>query len=217
MATRAVVFDLFGTLIAPWPLAANDELAARFSTESGVAFEAFKAAWSADRPLRETGPLQASIARVCAGLGIASPGLEARMLDHRREWTRTAVGSVKPAALETLAAIRGRGLATALLSDCSSDVADVWKGLPLAPHFDATLFSAQEGTKKPDPRLYLRACARLGIAPHECLFVGDGGSDELPGATAVGMRAVQIRHADAAHPAWDGPTVATLAEVFAHL
>ena len=46
---------------------------------------------------------------------------------------------------------------------------------------------------KPDPEIYNLACERLGISPTKTVFVGDGGFDELQGATAVGMRPVQAR------------------------
>ena len=34
---------------------------------------------------------------------------------------------------------------------------------------------------------------RLGVKAEECLFVGDGGSDELPGAKNAGMTALQAK------------------------
>ena len=47
--------------------------------------------------------------------------------------------------------------------------------------------------KKPDSCIYEEAARRLGVTPSECLFVGDGGSDELPGAKAAGMTAIQAK------------------------
>jgi putative hydrolase of the HAD superfamily len=44
-----------------------------------------------------------------------------------------------------------------------------------------------------DPRIYEIACERLGVEAGDCLFVGDGANDELPGAERVGMAAVQLR------------------------
>lgn len=41
---------------------------------------------------------------------------------------------------------------------------------------------------KPDPAIYRRALDDLGVMPSQVAFVGDGGSDELAGAAAVGMR-----------------------------
>ena len=70
---------------------------------------------------------------------------------------------------------------------------------------------------KPDPRIYRIACERLGVEPGECLFVGDGANDELPGAERAGMTAVQLeRPASALTPdgeAWQGASIEHLSEV----
>ena len=33
-----------------------------------------------------------------------------------------------------------------------------------------------------DPHIYQHACKNLGVAPSDCIFIGDGNSDELRGA-----------------------------------
>ena len=70
---------------------------------------------------------------------------------------------------------------------------------------------------KPDPALYTAICARLDVAPADCLYVGDGGGRELSGAVRAGMTAVQLTAPDLdrhlsfdAEPDWHGPTVARL-------
>lgn len=45
------------------------------------------------------------------------------------------------------------------------------------------------GLVKPDAKIYHLACQRLHVVPGHALFVGDGGSDELVGATNAGMTA----------------------------
>jgi putative hydrolase of the HAD superfamily len=59
--------------------------------------------------------------------------------------------------------------------------------------FDDVVFSYQVGHLKPEPEIYLLACRRLAVSPADAVFVGDGGSDELSGATGVGMRAYAAR------------------------
>jgi len=39
--------------------------------------------------------------------------------------------------------------------------------------FDFFIVSAQEKIKKPDPRIYLIACKKLGVEPKNCLFMDD--------------------------------------------
>ncbi|MQA02875.1 MAG: HAD hydrolase-like protein [Streptosporangiales bacterium] len=76
------------------------------------------------------------------------------------------------------------------------------------------------GTQKPDARMYLTACDGLGVAPERCLYVGDGNSNELTGATAVGLRAVYLDAERPLRPAadyegasWTGERVTSLAEI----
>lgn len=49
------------------------------------------------------------------------------------------------------------------------------------------------GFCKPDPRIYELATFELRVAASSCLYVGDGGHDELGGATRAGMTAVLLQ------------------------
>jgi putative hydrolase of the HAD superfamily len=124
-------------------------------------------------------------------------------------------------AASTLATLRDRGLKVGVISDCSEEVVAAWPSTPLAPLVHEAVLSAAVGMKKPDPGIYALACRRLGVEPSACLFVGDGGSRELTGATAVGMDAVLIRVPDDAGDnafrrdaeEWTGTRVAALQQV----
>ena len=54
--------------------------------------------------------------------------------------------------------------------------------------------------QKPDIRIYEETANLLGVALSECIFVGDGGSDELTGAKTVGMKAIQAKWYTNQHP-----------------
>jgi putative hydrolase of the HAD superfamily len=122
-------------------------------------------------------------------------------------------------AVEVLTALRAKGLRIGLLSDCSAELPELWADLPLADLVDEPVFSALVGERKPHRAMYTTVCERLGVEPTECLYVGDGGSNELTGATAFGMRAVLIADADWAtghrfdSDDWHGESVADLSEV----
>ncbi len=78
----------------------------------------------------------------------------------------------------------------------------------LRPYVDVVLVSGEEGVGKPDPEIYYRAAARLGVHPSRCVFVGDYPNTDIAGAKAAGMRPVlvqTIRHAD--NPYDDVPTI----------
>jgi len=60
-------------------------------------------------------------------------------------------------------------------------------------YFDEVVLSYEVYRKKPDRGIYEEAARRLCVEPGECIFVGDGGSNELPGAEAAGMKAFQAK------------------------
>jgi HAD superfamily hydrolase (TIGR01509 family) len=59
--------------------------------------------------------------------------------------------------------------------------------LSLTERFDVILSSGAEGVRKPDARIYLRACTRLGVEPRNSLFMDDSEGNIL-GATQTGMQ-----------------------------
>jgi putative hydrolase of the HAD superfamily len=89
--------------------------------------------------------------------------------------------------IDTLRTLRGAGFRLGLISN--ADVMEVapWPTSPLAGLFDVELFSCQVGLVKPEPEIYAQCAHALGVAPRKCLFVGDGGSNELVGARDAGM------------------------------
>jgi len=89
--------------------------------------------------------------------------------------------------IDTLRTLRAAGFRLGLISN--ADVMEVapWPTSPLSGLFDVELFSCQVRLVKPEPEIYARCAHALGVAPRECLFVGDGGSNELIGARDAGM------------------------------
>ncbi len=80
--------------------------------------------------------------------------------------------------------------------------------------------------KKPDPRIYRLATEQLRVQPEDCLYVGDGASQELAGAAQVGMSPVLIEVFDEdfdgslpddAREEWDGLTISSLTGIMAVL
>lgn len=55
--------------------------------------------------------------------------------------------------------------------------------------FDIFINSAIEGIKKPDPAIYLLTCNRLGVNPHDCLFMDDT-LENIETANKLGMETI---------------------------
>ena len=197
MTIRAVIFDLYGTLVPEFPhedfYASIDHMA----TVLGADAAEFREGWNTTVELRQTGgfaTLDENVLAICAKLGLAEPSAadvtaalarRAEMYDH---WFHPRVG-----AIETLTELRARGFPLGLISMCAPDTPPMWHASPFAGLFDVEVFSSEVGLRKPDPAIYRYAYERLDVAPTECLYCGDGAYRELTGATEIGMTAVEIR------------------------
>jgi putative hydrolase of the HAD superfamily len=193
--TRALVFDLFETLV-DYDDTRSREFSAEVARLSGRDPEEFQRVWREGRPERETGPMVPYL----SSLGIEEGRMQ-EFLEARRAFAREVLGRPRPGAVETLRELRARGIHTGLITVCSEDTVDVWAETPFAGLFDAEVFSCSCGLRKPDPRIYQLVCDRLDVQPAEAVFVGDGANDELAGAERVGMRAILI-HRRGEEPAW---------------
>ena len=198
---RAIVFDFFGTLTDPSAEALRAGAFAGTAAVLGIPADEFYAAMAGSFPERVTGRLGGTretlreIARRC-GVEPGDATLDAATRTHRAGAER--VRPPRSGVLPLLDRLRADGYVLGLLSDCSSELYEDWAGTPYAPRIDAPVFSWREGRRKPDPELYATVAARLGVAPGECWFVGDGGSREHAGAHAAGMRPVLVTNAG--HP-----------------
>jgi len=210
---RAVIFDLWQTLV-PWPADANESYYRWMADAYGAPYERFFEEWTSSFRERNTGPIERNLRSVATALAV-EPDFD-RVLEWRLEWTRRALVP-RPDAVPTLETLRARGHTLGLITVCSQEVADVWDETPFAGLFQSTVFSCSVGLAKPDPQIYELACEELGAEPADCLFVGDGANDELPGAGRVGMSPVQLRAlGEALTPdgdAWQGASIEHLSEV----
>jgi putative hydrolase of the HAD superfamily len=183
---RGVLFDLFYTLINPLaPIYMGENEYAVLGMSRGD-FESRNtegyAIW-AGGGVRDPVEL---IRRILAGLDFSEEQIRAAAR-ARLERVRSALFGVEAKNLGVLTRLRERGIKTALVSN--ADVIDTcyWQGSPLAACFDATVFSCEAGILKPDPRIYRLALEGIGLPASVCLYVGDGGHEELRGAKEAGL------------------------------
>ena len=99
-----------------------------------------------------------------------------------------------PDARQTLVALRAAGFTLGLITNGSVRMQSrKLECLALPPMFDAVLISDAEGVAKPDPEIFRRALARLGVdAVHAC-YVGNHPDVDVAGARAAGLKAVWRR------------------------
>ncbi len=210
MPLRAVIFDLGGTLI-DWPdwdedvnrrwALSYDYLASRLATNNLPGRDDYVQAmrgaekyhWQqvAERQLSMT-----PVALVCEGFRRLGwqPGEKAIMaaLDG---YAQAVIGwaTIFPDTVETLLALRKRGLRLGLLSN--TWWAGEWHDADLATHgltslLDVVVYTSDLPYSKPHPSAFLTVTSRLQVDPQHCIMVGDRMVDDIAGALNVGMKAV---------------------------
>jgi putative hydrolase of the HAD superfamily len=224
MKYRAIIFDVFGTLVALTPPEKYKATLAQMSDILSIRLEDFQRLWDKEvAPLRYTGhfdTIEAGLEYICRSLGMGVEPLRIQKAAQIRiDFTRELLHP-RADAVHTLQALKQRGLKIGIISDCSPDLPILWNETPFAQYTDITVFSCQVGFQKPDARIYQMACTLLEVRPQYCFYIGDGGSHELSGATRVGMEAALLRVLDEETYArrqdaleWQGAVLSSLSEV----
>ena len=99
-------------------------------------------------------------------------------------------------AVEALAAIKARGLATALVCNAGFTTAPHLRPMlehyGLSPHLDELVFSDELQIAKPDPRIFNAALDAIGLTAADCAFIGDNPHTDIGGALGCGLFTVQV-------------------------
>ena len=191
MSIQAVIYDMYETLVTQFcsPLYYGTQIA----EDLGLRTEEFLPGWRATEEARATGKLtfEETMERLMKAHGVYSPEMHRQVAEKRIAIQADCFTHLHPGILPLLSALRERGIRIGLITNCFSEEATLIRESRLFPYFDAPCLSWEEGVRKPDPTIYRTCLRRLGIAPEECLYVGDGGSFELETARSLGIQAVQ--------------------------
>jgi putative hydrolase of the HAD superfamily len=108
-----------------------------------------------------------------------------------RFWRSTAPG-VHWMVVHKMRDLKARGLRIGLLTNNVKEFGDAWRAMfPIEELCEAVVDSSHVGMRKPERAIYELACARMGIAPHESLFVDDN-AENVAAAREFGMEAVHF-------------------------
>jgi putative hydrolase of the HAD superfamily len=221
---KAVIFDLFGTLIDNFSNQSNQQILTEMALVLSLPVDDFIKLWKDSFDLRATGILstcQANIEYVSKKIG---KPIRSRAVNEatrmRFKFTERSI-MPRPYCVEVLSNLKEAGYKTGLISDCSLEIPALWQYTPISKLIDVPIFSCMAGVKKPDPRIYGMVLDKLGLEARDCLYIGDGSSNELSGAKEVGMYPVLIHvpyETDAVTyridaEKWEGPVISSLSEV----
>jgi putative hydrolase of the HAD superfamily len=242
VAIRAVVFDLFDTLVdlslrdlprveidgrsVPSTAGALHEAVA---AHSEIEFEPFMAALTeVDREFRETRyarglelPTLERFEAVVDRLGIDAPELPGVLTETHMGLIRKQVSVPEnhKQVLDDLARRVRLGLCSNFTH--SAMALGLLDDCGFRTRLDALVISDAIGIRKPRAEIFEAVLTELGVAPEETLHVGDSLSADIGGAAPLGIRTAwitrRIEDRDAALRAHDGPrpdcVIADLSEI----
>lgn len=116
----------------------------------------------------------------------ALPALKRAHMDFNF-WRRVPAGLI--AGLERA---RAAGLRLGVVSNSEGRLREVLDRVGLSPHLELMLDSQLEGVHKPNPEIFRRALARMGVAAEAALYAGDIPEVDVLGARGAGMAGVLI-------------------------
>ena len=187
---KGICFDLFHTLI---DVGSVPDHVGRYTADI-LGFdrdEWNRVCFGANHDITQTTDHFYSVKKMAHSLDASIPdSLIKTAVEERQRRFDHALTEVTSDVLHVLTRLREQGLKLALISNASSGEVNAWSQSPLAGLFHSTIFSCDVGARKPKPDIYHSALTGLGLTASECIFVGDGGSDEHIGAQQVGLRSV---------------------------
>lgn len=115
---------------------------------------------------------------------------DAKNLHYQELIATMSDADLLPGALEALDAVRAAGLKIGLAS-VSKNAQTVLRRLGITDKFDYVVDAAAIAHGKPDPEIFLKAAAELGVAPADCLGVEDAVAG-VAAIKAAGMVALGV-------------------------
>jgi len=221
---KAVIFDLFGTLVDSIGVAEYSAVLKKTSSILKIPHDDYMRLWNNTAERRATGvfrTIEENLEHICRELNIPATKSQIDSATQVRIDFMTLALIPRSGAIEVLSYIKSNGYKTALISNCTTEPPVIWPNTAFAPFFDAAVFSSTAGIQKPDARIFLLATDKMAVKPQDCLYIGDDSDNELNGALGVGMYPVRIRdrhetpdtHLNNWKNDWKGESIASLTEI----
>ena len=197
MAIRAVLFDVGGPIDTE---VRHEQFVDRYllkalatvGLEPGEAEFAAASEWAVQCYAPNT--YLAIIFRLCSERTDLARTAERAFIDSSAERRRARGGlQLRPGIGDLIKHLHERGLLLGLAANQPANVIDELDGFGLGRYFSHREVTGHHGFHKPDVRLFLRACEDLGVAPEECIMVGDRIDNDIFPARSLGMATVLFR------------------------
>ena len=113
-----------------------------------------------------------------------------------RHFSAADAWRVVPGGHALLVELRKRHVRTGIVSNFDHRLHGLLEALQLRPLLDDVVLPSDAGAAKPDPRIFRLALQRLRVPPSEAVYVGDDPKEDLAGARAAGMAAIDVASLD---------------------
>jgi len=209
MSTRAILFDVDFTLIAPGPMFRAEgyhSFCERYGMKVNAArFDAAVASAAAVLEGPDDTPYDAELfvaytRHIIEQMGGAGPNIDACAREIYGEWAACRHFELYDEVPAVLRELAEAGLRIGLISNSHRCLDSFQSHFELRGLVDATLSSPDHGFMKPHPSIFAEALCRLGVTASDALMVGDSVRDDVEGAQRAGMRAALVHRSDTPHP-----------------
>lgn len=188
---KSVIFDMYETLITLYesPLYFGEQIA----KDAGIPVLKFQELWRPTETGRAIGQytFEGLLEQILKECDCYTEEKHRLIVKKRIACKEEAFKHLHQEIIPLLQALKNRGIKIGLISNCFSEEAMVIRKSVLFPYFDAVCLSYEEKIQKPNQEIFRRCLEKLSLSADECLYVGDGGSNELEAATTVGMHVAQ--------------------------
>jgi putative hydrolase of the HAD superfamily len=204
---KAVLFDFWDTLVPSadqlsYARAQGEALSKRltefgYSIKLDVMIRAFlENHQTCDEERKRTEievPVKIEVTRLIEMLGFPeSPKLIGKLTDAYQQVFIKYIPPPRPNAQQILKILKLSGYKLAVVSNtaCGRCLHYHLEKHLLAQYLSATIFSDAIGYRKPNPKIFEVALAKLEVQPEETIHVGDNPYDDIFGAKRLGMKTI---------------------------
>lgn len=197
LSVEAVVFDVGGTLIDPFPSVGD--------IYAGVASKLGHANLDVER-------LNAQFAKAWGGKGdfqyneshwehlviqafdglVSEKDCRAMFPKIYQRFEDPDVWKIHADVMPTLDDLAGRGFRLGIVSNWDTRLRPLLESLRLEGFFELISVSCDIGFTKPSPVIFEHTISKLGLPPDRILHVGDQHHEDVQGAQAAGLNAFQV-------------------------
>jgi epoxide hydrolase-like predicted phosphatase len=196
MTIEAIIWD-FGGVFCGSPFEALADVAREREVDARQYFQIIFGSYDrdTDHPWHrlERGEVTLEVARdEILALG-KRDGIDADPFHFFAAMAKSGGGATREDVVTFAKRLKADGLASALITNNAAEFREHWRNaLPLAELFDVVIDSSEVGLRKPDPKIFELALARLGTSAEASVFLDDF-QGNLDAAAQLGIRGILVK------------------------